>query len=120
MIADMGTIEFTLPAQTRTHPRVKNALKMALLKLELDGPVFDGDSPPNIENVTNALWLWFARMDAPEAAEFLREAFRRALNRLESLMAEDVEDSPDQSSPPAPGEPLISPAEGPSRRKRKA
>jgi hypothetical protein len=118
MIADMGTIEFTLPAQTRTHPRVKNALKMALLKLELDGPVFDGDSPPNIENVTNALWLWFARMDAPEAAEFLREAFPR----LQAFLAARAPHAPapDQSSPPAPGEPLLAPAEGPARRKRQA
>jgi hypothetical protein len=57
-------------------------------------------------------------LEAPEPTR--QEAFRRALNRLESLMAEDVEDSPDQSSPPAPGEPLLAPAEGPSRRKRKA
>jgi hypothetical protein len=73
--AVMRKLKFPERTMVRNHPEVKLELKEALLGLVRHGEAAFGGGEPNMENVTNALWLWFSRLPAAEADAFLAAEF---------------------------------------------
>jgi hypothetical protein len=79
-------LEFTDKTLVRLDHGVRTEFKKALLDLS-GSPVaqFSGGDP-TMEATTNALWLWFARMDQAKAEAFLAEEFPK----LEGFMRQRV------------------------------
>lgn len=96
----MGNLRFTVSSQVMADPKVKHALRMRLLALEPhESTRFDG-ADVSIQAATNALWLWFTRMEEGEARDFISRRMREleAFMRGEQAPAEELDLSDDDGN----------------------
>lgn len=106
----MSDLRFTKAASVRTHDRIQRRFKCAVLEAaEDEGLKFDDDAEPTMENVTAAMWLWFAHLDTADAQKFLRVMYPRLADFLRGreIPASEPLDPEEPSEVGGPPEPPV-------------
>lgn len=81
-IESMDELKFTKDVAVRSTPKLQLDFKQSVLAVSLSETARYDGKPPMMENVTAALWQWFASLSREEAEGWLQVQFPK----LESYM----------------------------------